>query len=168
MRRLITALAVVALPLALVACGGDDGGAVAGDTTAAADTDATTGDTETVTSDTGLQATGEHADEEFCVFQENLNASDSPFDDPDATPDDFEAYFDEVVDPALAKLVETAPAELADQVAILADGLGKVGDVLRANDWSIDAAFNDPELNALSQSEEYNAAGTAVDAYCGF
>ena len=167
MRRLITTFAVVALPLALVACGGDDGGAVAGDSTAAADSTGTDR-TEPVTTDTPLQATGEHADEEFCVFQEGLNTTDSPFDDPDATPDDYEAYFAEVVDPALAKLVETAPAELTDQVRILADGLGKVGEVLEANDWSIDAAFNDPELNALSQSEEYNAAGAAVDAYCGF
>jgi hypothetical protein len=166
MRRLITAFAVVALPLALVACGGDDGDAVAGDTTAAAGE--STGDTEPVTADTPLQATGEHADEEFCVFQENLNTTDSPFDDPDATAADYEAYFDEVVDPALAKLSETAPAELKDQVAVLVAGLGKVGEVLRANDWSIDAAFNDPELNALSQSEEYNAAGVAVDEYCGF
>lgn len=164
MRRLITACAVVALPLALVACGGDDGDAVAGDTSAVTDDSAA----EPVTTDTPLQATGEHADEEFCVFQENLNTTDSPFDDPDATADDYEAYFDEVVDPALAKLAETAPAELKDQVDILVAGLGKVGEVLRANDWSIDAAFNDPELNALSQSEEYNAAGAAVDEYCGF
>jgi hypothetical protein len=102
------------------------------------------------------------------VFQENLNTTDSPFDDPDATADDYEAYFDEVVDPALAKLSATALAELKDQVDVLVAGLGKVGEVLRANDWSIDAAFNDPELNALSQSEEYNAAGAAVDEYCGF
>jgi len=164
MRRLITAFAVVALPFALVACGGDDGGAVAGDSTVAPDGS----DAETVTTDTPLQATGEHADEEFCVFQEGLNTTDSPFDDPDATPDDYEAYFADVVDPALAKLAETAPPELKGQVDILVAGLGKVGEVLEANDWSIDAAFNDPELNALSQSEEYNAAGAAVDEYCGF
>ncbi len=164
MRRLITAFAVAALPLTLVACGGDDGGAVAGDTSAVTDDSVT----EPVTTDTPLQATGEHADEEFCVFQENLNTTDSPFDDPEATAAEYEAYFDEVVDPALAKLAETAPAELKDQVDILVAGLGKVGEVLRANDWSIDAAFNDPELNALSQSEEYNAAGAAVDEYCGF
>ena len=164
MRRLITAFAVAALPRTLGAGGGDDGGAVAGDTSAVTDDSVT----EPVTTDTPLQATGEHADEEFCVFQENLNTTDSPFDDPEATAAEYEAYFDEVVDPALAKLAETAPAELKDQVDILVAGLGKVGEVLRANDWSIDAAFNDPELNALSQSEEYNAAGAAVDEYCGF
>lgn len=166
MRRLITAIAVVALPLALVACGSDDGGAAGDDTVA--DSVADTDSSEPVTTDTPLQATGEHADEEFCVFQEGLNTTDSPFDDPDATPEDYETYFADVVDPALAKLVETAPAELVEQVDILAAGLGKVGEVLRANDWSIDAAFNDPELNELSQSEEYNAAGAAVDEYCGF
>lgn len=104
---------------------------------------------------------------DFCALQAGLDGLDSPFDKAASTPADFEAWFNGTVRPAIAKLQELAPAEIADDVATLAEGLGRFADTFEQHGYDVAVAYQDPELKLIAQNEDYNAAGDAVDEYCG-
>lgn len=161
--RNLTIAAIAALSL-LAACGSDSKGAA--DTTAAA-ADTTTGDT-TATSGTDVKASGEHADEEFCQFQETLNNAPSPLDSATATPDEIEAFFNDTVQPAITKLTETAPEEMADDAATMAVAYTKLSALFEKNDWDINKAINDPDLATLAGDQSFSTSASNIDEYCGF
>jgi hypothetical protein len=92
----------------------------------------------------------------------------TPFDDQNSDSAAFEKYFTELVNPAIEKLQATAPAEIKDQMDLLAAGLKKFSAAFENNGWDPAKAYADPTLKALANDADYNAAGTAVDAFCGF
>ncbi len=51
---------------------------------------------------------------------------------------------------------------------LLATAVGKFVEVFKANDWDANKAFADPALQTIANTPEYNAAGDAVDSYCGY
>lgn len=168
--RTITIAAVAALTL-LAACGSDSKGAA--DTTVAGGTETTVaGGTDTsdstATSDTGVHASGEHADEEFCQFQEELNNADSPLNADAPTTDDVKSFFNDTVKPAIAKLTDTAPDEMAADAATMADAYGKLSALFEKNEWDLQKAINDPDLATLAGDQGFSTAATNIDTYCGF
>jgi hypothetical protein len=104
---------------------------------------------------------------DFCALQSGMDALDSPFDKADSTPADFEAWFTATVRPAIDKLQEIAPAEIADDVKKLAEGLTRFADKFEEHGYDVAVAYQDPEMQQIAQNEEYNTAGNAVDEYCG-
>lgn len=156
--RSIIVAAVAALSL-LAACGSED---------EASSTTAAEGATETTTGDTAVEASGEHADEEFCQFQEELNNTDSPLNGDAATPEEIEAFFTDTVGPAIDQLTATAPDEMADAAATMATAYGKLSDLFEQNGWDLQKAINDPALAELAADQDFGAAANAIDTYCGF
>jgi hypothetical protein len=112
--------------------------------------------------------TGPGADTDFCKLQSTLNQTQTPFDDPASTADDFKTYFAEVVVPAIEDLRTSAPDEIKDDMEVLAAGLQKFATAFEKNGWDPAKAYADPELQALANDADYNAAGEAVDQFCGF
>jgi hypothetical protein len=178
-RTLFAAITIAAVSL-LAACG-DSGDSADGaaDTTAAAvadtsaagasDTTAATADTGVPTSDTASPVpTGPGKDTEFCKFQQQLNDMSTPFDNQDSGAAEFEKYFTEMVNPAIDKLESLAPDEVKAQMATLAAGLRQFSAAFEKNGWDPQKAYADPDLQALAQDADYNAAGAAVDTFCGF
>jgi hypothetical protein len=172
-RTMFIAVAVAATTM-FAACG-DSTDSVEGatDTTVAgADSTAADGsasDTSVPTSDTGSgEPTGPGKDTEFCQYQQELNNMTTPFDDQNSGATEFEAYFTNMVNPAIDKLESIAPAEISAQMTILADGLRKFSAAFEKNGWDPEKAYADPDLQGLSSDTAYNEAGTAVDTFCGF
>ncbi|MEY4174129.1 MAG: hypothetical protein RI900_1294 [Actinomycetota bacterium] len=155
-RTLVTAVAALFL---LASCAGSDS---TSDTTAAPSTVAPTDSTaEQLTPDMIASAT------DFCALQSGMDALNSPFDNAASTPADFEAWFTGTVRPAIAKLQEIAPAEIADDVKVLVEGLTRFADKFEQHGYDVGVAYQDPEMQQIAQNESYNAAGDAVDAFCG-
>lgn len=165
--RNLTIAAVAALSL-LAACGSDSKGAA--DTTAggAAETTAAGATDSTATGDTAVHASGEHADEEFCQFQETLNNAPSPLDSDTATPDEIESFFKDTVQPAIGKLNDTAPDEMTDDAATMADAYTKLSALFEKNGWDLAKAIADPDLATLAGDQSFSAAASNIDTYCGF
>lgn len=181
-RTLFAAITIAAVSL-LAACG-DSGDSADGatDTTAAATADTAGGDTatnDTATSDTATNdtstgdtaspvPTGPGKDTEFCKFQQELNDMATPFDNQDSGVAEFQQYFTEMVNPAIDKLESLAPDEVKAQMTTLANGLRKFSAAFEKNGWDPQKAYADPDLQALATDADYNAAGSAVDTFCGF
>jgi hypothetical protein len=174
-RPLIAAITIAAISL-LAACGDNASNNSASKDSAAADTTAAAPDTTpggatdtTVTGDTaGPAPTGPGKDTEFCKYQQELNDMTTPFDDKNSDAAAFEKYFKELVNPAIDKLQASAPPEIKDQMDLLAAGLKKFSAAFESNGWDPAKAYADPVLKELANDAAYNAAGTAVDAFCGF
>lgn len=172
-RTLLAAVTIAAASL-LAACGdsGDSASGAADTTTAEATADTTTADTaggDTITSDTGSPApTGPGKDTEFCKYQQELNDMTTPFDDQNSGAAEFEKYFKELVNPAIDKLESLAPDEVKAQMATLAAGLRQFSAAFEKNGWDPQKAYADADLQALASDADYNAAGAAVDDFCGF
>ncbi|MFZ4720604.1 MAG: hypothetical protein ACOYMR_14340 [Ilumatobacteraceae bacterium] len=162
--RNLTIAAVAALSL-LAACGSDSKGAA--DTTATTGGSTPTSDS-TATSDTSVKASGEHADEEFCQFQETLNNVASPLDSSTATPDEIKSFFTDTVQPAIAKLTETAPDAMAADAATMADAYTKLSALFEKNEWDLTTAIADPDLATLAGDQNFSTAASNIDTYCGF
>ena len=164
-RTMFIAVAVAATTL-FAACG-DSNDTVEGatDTTVAEGSS----DTSVPTSDTGSpEPSGPGKDTEFCQYQQELNDMATPFDDQSSGAAEFEAYFKDMVNPAIDKLVAIAPPEISGQMTILADGLRKFSAAFEKNGWDPEKAYADADLQGLSSDTAYNEAGTAVDSFCGF
>lgn len=144
----------------LAACAGSDSTA---ETTAAPSTVAPTETTDGAPLTPEMIATAT----DFCALQSGMDGLSSPFDSADSTPADFEKWFDGTVRPAIAKLQEIAPAEIADDVKVLAEGLTRFADKFEEHGYDVGVAYQDPEMQQIAQNESYNAAGDAVDAFCG-
>ena len=155
-RTLVTSVAALIL---IAGCGGSSSTA---DTTAAPTTAAPT-----ETSAVALTPEQIAVATDFCSLQAGLGGLDSPFDKPDSTPADFEAWFTETVRPSIAKLLELAPEEITADVTTLTEGLTRFADKFAEHDYDVVKAYQDPEMQKIAQNSEYNAAGDAVDEYCG-
>lgn len=158
MRRRTLVTSVAALTL-IAGC--SDGASTADTTAAPASASPTESSIASLTPEQIANAT------DFCALQAGLDGLDSPFDDSASTAADFEAWFKGTVGPAIAKLEELAPEQIAGDVKLLAEGLTRFADKFAEYDYDIVKAYQDPEMQQIAQNEQYNAAGDAVDEYCG-
>ncbi len=108
----------------------------------------------------GPKGTGPGTGTNFCDQLDEMNKIESPT--------DYQKYFNDQIVPAIRGLQEAAPAELKDQMDLLAAAVDKFVAVFKANDWDQAKAFADPALQTIANTPEYNAAGDAVDTYCGY
>lgn len=104
---------------------------------------------------------------DFCALQAGLDGLNSPFDNSASTAADFEAWFKGTVRPAIEKLKELAPEQISGDVKLLAEGLTRFADKFAQYDYDVVKAYQDPEMQQIAQNDQYNAAGNAVDDYCG-
>ncbi len=149
MRKLILGIALL---LVAAACGG--GGDDSGDAT-----------TTTTTSSNGDNGPG--ANTEFCDFDDEFGeAMSSAF---TLSPQSIEDAFQTTLQLA-NQAADAAPREIRDDVKLLLGGFSDLVDVLDEIDYDVinnlNAFENDPRILAFD-SAEYQAAGDAIDDYCG-
>lgn len=104
---------------------------------------------------------------EFCTINQALNDAASGAIDGDGTPAVLQQFFQVEFPAQFAEMSAVAPADLADDMVVLGDGFTALGLLFAANEWDLEAAFNDPELTNVLDNQAYVDAGTAVEAYCG-
>jgi len=169
MTRSTSRLRLLAAALVLVvfaaACGSSE------DTSS--DTGADTGSADTGSADTSAADTSA-ADVEVDNTSASVDANVAAFcagaAEQDARQDAFNDFdpvavqeFVRTSGSAMLDAIEIAPAEIADDMQVLADGLEQFYNVLKDNDWDIFAAS--AELDAIDESPEQVAASDAVDAW---
>ena len=150
----------VALLLAMTACGGGDSDS---DTTAP-------GATPTTSSGTGgggNNGAAPGATTDFCMLVDDIaETQDIAF---DLGPDALEDSMNDALDFA-DKARDAAPSDIEDAADTLFSGFEGFADALADIDYdpfaNQDAFLNDPRVMYLD-SDEYNNAGEAVDAFCG-
>jgi hypothetical protein len=161
----VAAMAMVAgLVLGASACGSDDGddGAADDPTTTAAPDDTGSDDGSDITVDPGDLAFLPE-DCQFLAAGAFLNPLAAVTPGGEA---DLEASADQ-----LAALADSAPDEIADAMAVIADRFGQLAEALQGIDLSDPQAFADPAVaEAFSDLEpifddEFEAAGDAVSTY---
>ena len=149
MRRLIS-LATVALLFAggAAACSSDSNDTASSDTTEAS-TDTTTASTDTTESSTDSTGAVPAGAEEFCGLNDEMSSATEGITDPQ----EFTAAASDIVDSGgLDQAVAAAPADIADEVAVAADGLTGVAD---------------GSLDVTELPDDMTAASQAIDDYCG-
>lgn len=188
-RRFTLALvAILAALAALAACGGEDGGLgnrslgdestnddqgsndessnddESSDDTFPEDTDESLDDTspdDTGAADDQGESSGDGG--EFCDLYNEFNDGAFAVTDGTASPDELrEIYerFDEIAGP----LVDSAPAEISDDVETLVDTGAAIGDVLEDHDYDIESAMSDSAFSEVV-SPDFMDASLNVDDY---
>lgn len=157
----------IALLLVAAACGGggDDSGDATTTTTTSAGSGSDQATTTTTTSSNGDNGPG--ANTEFCDFDDEFgDALRSAFTLP---PQSIEDAFQTTLQVA-NQAADAAPSEIRDEVNLLLGGFSDLVDVLDEIDYDVlnnlDVFENDPRILAFD-SAEYQAAGDAIDDYCG-
>lgn len=153
MRRLRSAAAAALFVVLAAACGDSP-------TDEAATTDTATATT--------AAPVGPGTGTEFCDYQTELNGMDTPFNNADSTPADFELFYTETVPAALARSAELAPPELQADIAKVNEGIAALGEALAAYGWDASAAYADPAMQSVVNDPAYEHASTVIDSYCGF
>ena len=153
----------IALVLVAAACGG--GGDDSEDTTTTASSDPGQSPTTVTTSSNGGNGPG--ANTEFCDFDDEFgDAFGSTF---TLSPQGIEDAMQTTLQVA-NQAADTAPGAIRDDVNLLLSGFRDFVDALADIDYDVinnlDAFQNDPRVMNLD-SPEYEAAGQAVDAFCG-
>jgi hypothetical protein len=113
-------------------------------------------------------ATGTHKDEPFCVAAVKFNNATSPFNDSNATADDFKAFFATVVTPGIAVMRANEPAAVKADVDTVANAFEQLGKVFEANGWDLQKTASDTQLASLLNGQAFADATTSLDKYCGF
>ena len=174
MRRLTTFTLGIALAAVTFAACSDDSSSsdtTASSTTAVPSTTAAPATTPVVTEGTGVDDPVDNDapgfGTEFCNFNQSLNDAASATIDGDGTPEGLQEFFEVEFPAQFSEMSAVTPADLADDMVVLGDGFTALGALFAANEWNLEAAFNDPELNNVLDNQAYVDAGTAVDAYCG-
>lgn len=154
----------IALLLVMAACGGDDGDTA---TTAGSDNGTTTTTTTSDDNNGDGGSNGPGADSDFCMFLDEIDEEQDQI--LTLTPEALEEAMDRTLNLA-DEAAAIAPSELENEVDILFTGFEGLVDALADIDYdpfTNQAAFiADPRVEYLD-SAEYEAAGTAVDEYCG-
>ncbi len=142
------------------------------------DTSADTGSADTGSADTGsadtsaadTSAADVNVDNTSASVDANVAAFCAGAAEQDARQDAFNDFdpvavqeFVRTSGSAMLDAIEIAPAEIADDMQVLADGLEQFYNVLKDHDWDIFAAS--AELDAIDESPEQLAASDAVDAW---
>jgi hypothetical protein len=177
MRRLTTfTLGIAFTAVTLAACGDDSSSsdttaasttAVPSTTAAPATTPVDTAVTEETVGDDPVNSDAPGFGTEFCNVNQSLNDAASAAIDGDGTPEGLQAFFEVEFPAQFAEMSAVTPADLADDMVVLGDGFTALGALFAANEWNLEAAFNDPELNNVLDNQAYVDAGAAVEAYCG-
>ncbi len=172
MRSSLLAVSAVAI-LTLSACGSDSDSSAADTTVAegATDvaTDSTDGGDETDTSvAVDTEFSGDDSDT-FCALAVQFDENDPTTelftsDDPEQLKVDWATAED-----LISSLTAEAPAEIKPDFEILTAGFQQVGDLYEKYDWDFqalgEAASTDPDVAALADTAEADAASDRVDAY---
>ena len=178
MRRLITTFAVVALPLALVACGDDATSDSAGaDTTAAAAESTAAAETSAAPDTTAASSGGTGEFTEFCgLIQQYMDEKDSLSNIFNSTDPAAAKASMEELQSMYQNLADNAPDEIAADVELISEGAATLAEVLELVDYDIMQVQSNPEALAKAQemqsNTEFDAAATRLDAWgveqCGF
>jgi hypothetical protein len=112
-------------------------------------------------------ASGAHKDEPFCVTAVDFNNSSSPLNDSNATAADFQAFFTNVVTPAMAEMRANEPAEVKAEVDTVATAFEQLGAALAANNWDVNKTAADPAVQAAI-GQSFSTATQKLSVYCGF
>jgi hypothetical protein len=102
----------------------------------------------------------------FCTSYDELNNTDSPMDNPEATPAEYAAFFGTQVPNMLKQLAAVTPPALKADVATMSAGITTIGQIYARNNWDTAKATVDPAWKVLTSSTDYRTAFSHIDAYC--
>jgi hypothetical protein len=75
-----------------------------------------------------------------------------------------EAAFAKIVD-SIAAAADAAPGEIRSDVETTLEGFRELVKVFEANDWDLTAATEDPKFTEVADTQKYQDAGNAVEAF---
>jgi len=152
-------VALVAVPVvALVACGGDDGGGSAfGDPVTEQSEGG--GDTSGDSSDDGGDSSGDY----MMPTNECIEASLAMLSAIGLATEDPTALYD--LPAQLSDLRGNLPDDVVDDLDVVIAEFQRYGDILQSYDGDMMTALTDPELQTIMTSEEYLAARDRLNAW---
>lgn len=153
MRRFALLIAVLAIGL-MVACGGDN------------ESNGVNGSDDSEANETTTGGSASEAGGDFCDGGSSAEVFEKLDFDSSLNPSDLATQLSGA-DGLLNAWIETAPPEIRDDVAIMAEGFRTMIEVIEEYDYDIAASEDDPRVDAITEDERFPAARDRVSEFCG-